>query len=154
VSDDLRVGQAIQVPSPDVMLPLPVVEHKRIVVSIGRQRMWAYENGDLVWEWVVSTGIPSSPTAPGVFQVQSHDGTAYAPSWDLWMPYFLGIYRPVPSSLFMNGFHGFPNRDGATLLWTGDLGHPVTFGCILLDSRNAALLYEWAEDGVIVEIQQ
>jgi LysM repeat protein len=153
VSDRLQVGQVIQVPSPDVLLPLPVIESKRIVVSISRQRMWAYQDGSLIWEWVVSTGIPSSPTAPGVFQVQSHDGTAYASSWDLWMPYFMGIYRPVPSSSFMNGFHGFPNRGGATLLWTGDLGHPVTFGCILLDTENAALLYDWAEDGVIVEIR-
>jgi lipoprotein-anchoring transpeptidase ErfK/SrfK len=147
------VGQVIEIPSPDVMLPLPVVENKRIVVSISRQRMWAYQDGGLVWEWTVSTGIASSPTAPGVFQVQSHDGTAYASSWDLWMPYFMGIYRPVPSSSFMNGFHGFPTRDGATLLWTGNLGYPVTFGCILLDTGNAALLYEWAEDGVVVEIQ-
>jgi LysM repeat protein len=153
VSDDLHVGQVIRIPSPDVMLPLPVVENKRIVVSISQQRMWAYQGGGLVWEWAVSTGIPSSPTAPGVFQVQSHDGTAYAASWDLWMPYFMGIYRPVPSSSFMNGFHGFPSRDGTTLLWAGDLGHPVTFGCILLDSGNAALLYDWAEDGVVVEIR-
>jgi lipoprotein-anchoring transpeptidase ErfK/SrfK len=148
------VGQVIQVPSPDVMLPLPVVVNKRIVVSISRQRMWAYQDGNLVWEWAVSTGIPSSPTAPGVFQVQSHDGTAYAASWDLWMPHFLGIYRPVPTSDFMNGFHGFPTRDGASLLWTGNLGQPVTFGCILLETGNAALLYDWAEDGVVVEIQE
>jgi LysM repeat protein len=153
VGDNLQVGQVIEVPSPDVLLPLPVVEEKRIVVSISEQRMWAYQDGEVVWEWVVSTGIPSSPTAPGVFQVQSHDGTAYAASWDLWMPYFVGIYRPVPSSSFMNGFHGFPTRDGATLLWTGNLGYPVTFGCILLDTRNAELLYGWAEEGVVVEIQ-
>ena len=137
VGDDLYVGQVLEIPSPDVMLPLPVIENKRILISISRQRMWAYQDGGLVWEWVVSTGIPSSPTAPGVFQVQSHDGTAYASSWDLWMPHFLGIYRPVPSSSFMNGFHGFPTRDGVSLLWTGDLGHPVTFGCILLDTAQA-----------------
>jgi LysM repeat protein len=153
VKDELRVGQMIQLPSPDLMLPLPVVEHKRIAISISRQRMWAYENGALVWEWPVSTGISSSPTAPGVFQVQSRDTNAYASSWDLWMPYFIGIYRPVPSSDFMNGFHGFPTRDGASLLWTGSLGHPVTYGCILLSTYNASLLYDWAEDGVVVDIQ-
>jgi len=153
VGDSLREGQVLTIPSPDVLLPLPVVENKRIVVSISRQRMWAYHDGTLRWEWVVSTGIESSPTAPGVFQVQSHDPNAYAASWDLWMPYFMGIYRPVPTSDFMNGFHGFPTRDGANLLWTGSLGYPVTYGCILLDTQNAALLYEWAEPGVVVEIQ-
>jgi lipoprotein-anchoring transpeptidase ErfK/SrfK len=153
VGDSLREGQVLTLPSPDVLLPLPVVENKRIVISISRQRMWAWENGGLRWEWPVSTGIESSPTAPGVFQIQSHDPNAYAASWDLWMPYFMGIYRPVPTSDFMNGFHGFPTRDGANLLWTGSLGYPVTYGCILLDTQNAALLYEWAEPGVVVEIQ-
>jgi LysM repeat protein len=154
VSDSLSVGQVLTIPSPDVLLPLPVVENKRIIVSLSGQRMWAYENGALLWEWPVSTGIPSSPTAPGVFQVQYHDPNAYAASWDLWMPYFIGIYRPVPTSDFMNGFHGFPTRDGASLLWTGDLGRPVTYGCILLGHTSAPLLYEWAEEGVIVEIRE
>ena len=149
----LSAGQALVVPSPDDLLPLPVVENKRIVVSIGAQRAWVYENGQLKWEWPASTGIDASPTSPGVFQVQSHEPNAYASNWDLWMPYFMGIYRPVPTSDFMNGFHGFPTRGGATLLWTGDLGRQVTYGCILLSSENAALLYAWAEDGVVVDVR-
>jgi lipoprotein-anchoring transpeptidase ErfK/SrfK len=149
----LHPGQVIAIPSPDVLLPLPVAWHKRIVISIQQQRMWAYEWDKLAWEWTVSTGIPSSPTSPGVFQVQEHEENAYAASWDLWMPYFIGIYRPVPTASFMNGFHGFPTRDGTTLLWTGNLGYPVTYGCILVSTNNAAHLYGWAEPGVIVEIQ-
>jgi lipoprotein-anchoring transpeptidase ErfK/SrfK len=149
----LSIGQSITIPSPDVMLPLPVVEGKRIIVSIAQQRVWVYEGGALKWEWPVSTGIPDSPTAPGIFQIQSHEANAYAGNWDLWMPQFMGIYRPVPTSEFMNGFHGFPTRGGSQLLWTGDLGHPVTYGCILLSSENAELLYNWAETGVVVEIQ-
>ena len=152
--DALRPGQVIQIPSPDVLLPLPVVTHKRIIISIAQQRMWACEDGELVWDWTVSTGIASSPTSPGVFQVQSHEPNAYASSWDLWMPHFIGIYRPVPSSSFENGFHGFPTRDGVNLLWTNSLGHPVTYGCILLSNANAAALYEWAEPGVLVDIQR
>jgi len=149
----LSPGQSIIIPSPDEMLPLPVITHKRIVVSISQQKALVYENGRLKWEWPVSTGIASSPTAPGIFQIQSHEPNAYAGNWDLWMPSFMGIYRPVPTSNFMNGFHGFPTRGGSNLLWTGDLGHPVTYGCILLSSENVQLLYEWAEAGVIVEIQ-
>jgi lipoprotein-anchoring transpeptidase ErfK/SrfK len=149
----LSVGQVIDVPSPDDLLPLPVVENKRVVVSIAAQRVWVYEDGQLKWEWPASTGIDSSPTSPGVFQIQSHELNAYAGNWDLWMPHFMGIYRPVPASDFMNGFHGFPTRGGATLLWTGDLGRKVTYGCILLSSENAALLYAWAEDGVVVDVR-
>ena len=151
--DGLRPGQTITVPSPDLLLPLPIVRDKRIVVSLSRQRMWAYENGAVRWEWPVSTGIESSPTAPGVFQVQSHEPNAYAGNWDLWMPNFMGIYRPVPTSDFMNGFHGFPTRNGANLLWTDSLGRRVTYGCILISNDNAPLLFDWAEEGVVVEVR-
>jgi lipoprotein-anchoring transpeptidase ErfK/SrfK len=154
IEDLFFPGQTITIPSPDLMLPLPIVKEKRIIVSISQQRMWAYEKGALTWEWPVSTGIPSSPTAPGIFQIQSHDAEAYAASWNLWMPHFMGIYRPVPSSHFMNGFHGFPTRGGSTLLWTGDLGHPVTYGCILVSSDNAVTLYNWADEGVVVEVRR
>jgi lipoprotein-anchoring transpeptidase ErfK/SrfK len=152
VDENLFPGQTITIPSPDVLLPLPVVPNKRIVVSLGQQRLWAYEAGALRWEWPVSTGIESSPTAPGIFQVQSHEQNAYASVWDLWMPQFMGIYRPVPTSDFMNGFHGFPTRNGYNLLWTNSLGRPVTYGCILVSNENIAQLYEWAEEGVIVEV--
>ena len=150
--DSLSAGQTLTIPSPDVMLPLPPVENKRIVVSIAEQNVRVFENGQIKWEWPASTGIDSSPTAPGIFQVQSHEPNAYAGNWDLWMPSFMGIYRPVPASDFMNGFHGFPTRGNSQLLWTGDLGRPVTYGCILLSSENARQLYEWAEDGVVVEV--
>lgn len=153
INDGLTPGQVITIPSPDLMLPLPAVEDKRVVISLSKQKMWAYENDETKWEWPVSTGIRSSPTAPGIFQVQSHEPNAYAASWNLWMPNFVGIYRPSPVSVVMNGFHGFPTRNGSTLLWTDDLGHPVTYGCILIDSKNAAQLYQWAEAGVVVEIQ-
>lgn len=153
LGNSLSVGQTISIPSPDRFLPLPIVREKRILVSISRQRMWVYEEGRLKWEWPASTGIDTSPTAPGVFQIQSQEPEAYAGNWDLWMPYFMGIYRPVPTSGFMNGFHGFPTRNGTDLLWTGDLGRKVTYGCILISTVNAADLFDWAEAGVIVEIR-
>ena len=116
--------------------------------------MWASENGQVVFEWPVSTGIASSPTAPGVFQVQSHELNAYGEQWNLYMPHFVGFYHPGPNVEVMNGFHGFPtSATGGYLLWTGDLGRPATYGCILLSLENAAMLYDWAEEGVVVEVR-
>lgn len=154
LGDNIFVGDAIWIPSPDLQLPLAVVENKRIMISLSNQKMQAFENGQVKWSWVVSTGISSSPTSPGVFQIQSHEELAYAANWDLYMPWFMGIYRPVPGNDFMNGFHGFPSRDRRQILWTSNLGHPVTYGCILLSTTNAKLLYDWAEVGVVVEIQR
>lgn len=152
--ESLAIGQQLIIPSPDVLLPLPVVTHKRIEISLSEQRMRAYENGVLKWDWPISSGIAESPTSPGLFQIQSHAESAYAENWDLHMPYFMGIYQPVPGNDFMNGFHGFPTRDGSQLLWTNSLGRPVTYGCILVDNAVVTDLYEWAEPGVIVKISQ
>jgi lipoprotein-anchoring transpeptidase ErfK/SrfK len=148
----LSVGQTITIPSKDDLLPLPVVENKRIVVSLSRQHMWVYKNGQEKWSWVASTGIADSPTLPGVYQIQSHEPNAYAGNWNLWMPHFMGIYDAVPG--FTNGIHGFPTRNGYGILWENSLGYPVTFGCILISSQNAAALYNWAENGVVIEIQR
>jgi LysM repeat protein len=149
----LSVGQTITIPSLDEQIPLPVVPEKRIVVSISGQRVRVYERGALLHDWIASTGIASSPTWQGVYQVLMREPNAYAGNWDLWMPSFIGVYHPIPGAAFINGFHGFPTRGGGQLLWTGDLGRRVTYGCILLSNENVTWLYDWAETGVVVEIQ-
>jgi len=150
----VSIGQTITIPSPDNFFPNEPVPNKRIVVSISRQRVWVYENDALKWEWVTSTGISDSPTWPGVYQIISHVPNAYAANWNLYMPYFMGVYQPIPNADFTNGFHGFPTRGGGQILWENSLGTRVTYGCILLSNVNAAQLYEWAQEGVIVEIQR
>lgn len=152
-TDALSVGQTLTLPSKDILLPLEPIPNKRIIISRGQQHLWAYENGQVVFDWVISTGLPSSPTALGIFQVQSHELNAYADQWNLYMPHFMGFYHPGPNMDLMNGFHGFPTRGGGYLLWSGDLGHPVTYGCVLLSLENAETLYNWAEEGVIVEVR-
>jgi lipoprotein-anchoring transpeptidase ErfK/SrfK len=147
----LSAGQTINMPSKDELLPLPIVSSKRIVVSISQQRMWVYENGQVRWNWPASTGIPDSPTMPGVYQIQSHEKNAYAGNWNLWMPYFMGIYEAVPG--FMNGIHGFPSRGGSQILWENALGRTVTYGCILISTQNSKLLYDWAQEGVVIEVK-
>jgi lipoprotein-anchoring transpeptidase ErfK/SrfK len=154
LGDFLRVGQSITIPSPDVLLPLPPVENKRIIVSISGQTVQAFEDGKVKWQWQGSTGMASSPTAPGTYQIRTHEPNAYAANWNLWMPWFMGIYQPVPGNDFMNGFHGFPKRGGTQLLWTANLGTPVTYGCILVSTDNAKALYDWAQEGVVVEIRK
>ena len=112
--------------------------------------MTVYENGSPIREMVISTGVDRSPTQPGVYQVQTHDPSAYASVWDLTMPNFVGIYEAWPG--FMNGIHGLPTLSNGTRLWASILGKPASYGCIILDLANAEWLYNWAETGVVVEI--
>jgi LysM repeat protein len=147
----LRVGESITIPPRDSMLELPVVEGKRIVISISEQRMWLQEGGEVIIEHIVSTGIPNSPTMPGIFQVKSRYVNAYASNWDLYMPHFLGIYHATPNLL--NGIHGLPLLSNGVRLWENILGSPASYGCVILDLEAAEHLFTWAEDGVVVEIR-
>jgi lipoprotein-anchoring transpeptidase ErfK/SrfK len=153
IGEMLRSGQEITIPSQDAFLPLPPVQGKRIIVNMATQDVQAIENGQVKWHWKASTGMLSSPTSPGFYQIRTHDPNAYAANWDLWMPYFMGIYQPVPGNDFMNGFHGFPKRGGTQILWQNNLGTRITYGCIMVSTDNAKLLYDWAEEGVVVEIR-
>ena len=149
--DFLRAGQELVIPSKNDMLPLPIITNKRIVISISQQHLWTYENNAPRSEHVISTGIDRSPTIPGIYQVRTHELSAYASVWDLTMPHFMGIYEGWPG--FMNGLHGLPTLSSGRQLWAGNLGQPVSYGCIILDLDEAEDLYHWAEEGVVVEIQ-
>jgi LysM repeat protein len=149
--NQLYAGQKLTIPSKSDLLPMPVVMGKRIVINITQQRMWTYQNGNVLNQYVISTGIAKSPTQPGVFQVQGHDLNAYASIWDLYMPHFLSIYEASPG--FMNGIHGLPMLSSGVRLWGSVLGRPASFGCIILTLADAQTVYDWADDGVVVVIQ-
>ena len=144
-------GQEIVIPSVDVLLPLPPILDRRIVIDISDQRLYAYAGGMLVFDFIASTGIASSPTITGTFQVLGKEEEAYASSWDLWMPHFIGIYESGPD--FTNGIHGLPTLSSGARLWDGYLGRPVSYGCIVIGLNDAAALYEWAEVGTLVLVR-
>ena len=151
-TSNLETGMVLTIPSKNDLLPLPVVPNKRIVIDISEQRMTVYENGELIHTYIVSTGISNSPTMAGIFQIQTHEINAYASNWDLYMPHFMGIYEAWPD--FMNGIHGLPLLSSGVRLWASTLGSPASYGCIILDLAAAEDLYNWADPGVVVEINQ
>ena len=67
------------------------------------------------------------------------------------MPYWLGIYWAGASE---NGIHGLPwNAKSGVQVWTGNVGKPITFGCVMLDNVNAKMLYNTAWIGMPVVIK-
>ena len=149
--DKLSIDQIVRIPSQDVLMPHMPVQGKRIVVSLAEQRVRVYENGGLIYDWVISTGIKESPTHRGTFQVLAKHEEAYASQWELWMPYFIAVY-PAGGGV-ENGFHELPILASGARLWAGNLGSPASFGCIILGIPAAQTLYDWAEVGVTVVIE-
>ena len=122
---------------------------KYILVDISEQHMYVYQGDQQVYSFVASTGMRNS-TRVGNFAVQSKIPNAWGGTWGIWMPSWLGIYW---SGGLENGIHALPIlRNGATL-WAGFLGRPISYGCVVLGSYEAQLLYDWADIGTPVEIR-
>lgn len=158
--DNLSVGDQINLPSPDAVVPETPIPNKRIIVDLDRQYLWAFENGQQVFEWPISSGMNSYPTYPGVFQIISHEPKAYGSSFTMcsevgdcsqWeMDWFMGIYEVAPA--LQNGFHGNVLLANGALLNGGSVGNKATFGCVMSVNENAKALYDWADKGTMVEI--
>ncbi len=126
------------------------VENKAIVVGIAEQRMAVYDGEEQVFDFIVSTGEPGRETAIGEFEIQNKIDMAYASTWNLDMPYWMGIYW---AGSLQNGIHSLPVvKHTGYKLWDGYLGQRVSYGCVILSDEDAATLYDWAEVGVKVKI--
>lgn len=121
---------------------------KEIVISVGRQSMWAYQGGKLVTASLVSTGTASSiaTTTPvgfytilTKFQMQTMQGVidneAYKVPDVPWVMYFDNSG---------NALHG--------TYWHENFGTPMSHGCVNLPMGIAEYLYSWAPEGTAVSI--
>jgi lipoprotein-anchoring transpeptidase ErfK/SrfK len=122
---------------------------KYILVDISEQHMYVYEGNTLVYSFVASTGM-NNATSVGTFAVQDKIPNAYGATWNIWMPKWLGIYY---AGGLENGIHALPILPNGTTLWAGFLGRPISYGCVVLGSYEAQLLYDWADVGIPVEIR-
>jgi lipoprotein-anchoring transpeptidase ErfK/SrfK len=67
------------------------------------------------------------------------------------MPFWLGIYWAGGSE---NGIHGLPwDATTGVQIWSGNVGKPITYGCVMLDNVNAKLLYDMAWIGMPVIVR-
>jgi lipoprotein-anchoring transpeptidase ErfK/SrfK len=123
--------------------------NKYILVDISDQHLYAYGDDALTYSFVASTGM-NNATATGNFSVLDKIPSAYGSTWDLWMPNWLGIYW---AGGLENGIHALPILSNGVTLWSGFLGRPISYGCVVLGSYESQLLYEWAEIGTPVEIR-
>ena len=150
VAMELVDNAPVRVQNPQEPLPVPSTGGgKYILVDISEQHMYVYEGDALIYSFVASTGI-NNGTRVGTFAVQSKIPNAYGATWNIWMPNWLGIYW---SGGLENGIHALPILPNGATLWEGYLGSPVSYGCVVLGTYEAQLLYEWAEIGTPVEIQ-
>ncbi len=120
------------------------------VISISRQECWLLQAGRVRYAWRCSTGAGPWATRTGTFYVKTKLAMAQSSAYRLDMPYWLGLYDVGD---FENGIHGLPiDWTTGQKIWTELIGQPATFGCAMLEDRDAAILFERAYLGMPVHI--
>lgn len=147
----IYTGQELVIPGLEYIPPASVSigGPKYILVDISEQHLYAYEGDVLLYSFMASTGM-NNATAIGDFSVLNKIPNAYGSTWNIWMPNWLGIYW---AGGLQNGIHALPIMPSGARLWSGYLGTPISYGCIVLGEYEAQLLYDWAEIGTPVVIQ-
>ncbi len=149
-AEQAQPGMSLSIPPAKDSPPSPsYAVEKLILVSISQQHLWAYENDQLMYSFVASTGMGNS-TRAGTFEVLNKIPSAYGATWNIWMPSWMGIYW---SGHLQTGIHALPILPNGAILWEGYLGTPISYGCVVLGTYEAQLLYDWAEVGTTVKIE-
>ncbi|MBN1564374.1 MAG: L,D-transpeptidase family protein [Anaerolineae bacterium] len=145
--DLLWVGQELAIPAQSIYTPTaadapaaPTSAGKSIVVSTDQQRIYAYENGQLVHSYLTSTGLPATPTVKGDFKIYVKYVTDDMSGPDYYLP-------DVPYTMYFYqgyGIHG--------TYWHNSFGRPMSHGCVNLPTDQAEWFFNWAEVGTPVRV--
>lgn len=145
--DIIWVGQELLIPAASVYAPsaaeapaAPTTVGRSIVVSTEEQRIYAYENGQLVHSTLTSTGLPDTPTVKGDYKIYVKHVTTNMRGPDYYLenvPYTMYFYQGY-------GIHG--------TYWHNSFGRPMSHGCVNLPNEQAQWFFDWASVGTPVRV--
>ncbi len=116
------------------------VSGRWIAVNLYEQTLSAYEDDELVYATLISSGLDAWPTNLGVFQIYAQlesDGMTGAFAEDQSDYYYL---ENVPWTQYFDGaiaLHG--------AYWHDGFGYQRSHGCVNLSPTDAKWIYDWAE---------
>lgn len=122
---------------------------KTIELDIAKQKLIAWEDGVVVYRFVVSTGRRGFSTPTGTFKIHTKYVKRWSRKWKVWMPYAM-FWHPRHGY----AFHELPYKPGREDQRIGKsrLGRPDSHGCVRVDVGDAKTLYDWAPVGTTVWI--
>lgn len=140
---------ATDLPGPTLLNPLfepapvwAIDEERWIDVSLSEQRVTAYEGQTPLQSYLVSTGLPQTPTPVGQFRIWvkfRYDDMAGEDYFLEDVPFVMYFYQGY-------GFHG--------VWWHANWGSPMSHGCVNQPNEMAEWLFNFAEVGTLVNVHQ
>ena len=121
---------------------------KEVVVSLGAQRLWAYEGEEMILTTLVSTGTAQTPevaTPIGHWRILAK----------LPMETMTGTIDGEPYEVDDVPYVMYFTDEGHALhgtYWHNNFGTPMSHGCVNLPMDVAEWMYRWAPEGTAVTI--
>lgn len=122
-----------------------ITTDKLITVDIGKQMVYAWEGGKIVYQTPASTGMYYTPTIRGTFRIRTK-----IPLQDMkgsYPPYPPYSIKNVPNVMY---FYGAYAIHGA--YWHNKFGSRVTHGCVNVPVAASQWLFDWAQQGTRVVV--
>lgn len=114
---------------------------REVIVDLSDSRVYAYENGILMRNVLVSTGLPGTETVQGNYIVERKyvAQTMVGPGYYLPdVPYVMYFYEGY-------ALHG--------TYWHNNFGQPMSHGCVNMPTPEAEWFYNWTDIGTPVHVQ-
>ncbi|MDQ6884131.1 MAG: L,D-transpeptidase [Candidatus Dormibacteraeota bacterium] len=127
---------------------------KVIVISLSRQVLTAFQDGNVVLTTYVATGRPALPTPPGTYQIL-HKQTPYTmiSPWPTSSPYWYPTSRVSMVMEFLGGGYFIHDAPWRTWYGPGSNLYNGTHGCVNVPFSSMQFLYGWAPMGTTVVVQ-
>ena len=123
-------------------------EGKRIIIDVSEQKLSYYENGFRLASYPVSTGLPAFPTPLGEFAINNKIDRAYSKTYNLYMPQWMSFIGGK------YGIHELPEWPNGTKEGEDHLGKPASHVCVRLGEEASMKVYDWADVGTKVVVQE
>ena len=138
----------VPVPPPPPTLPEGSGEGRRVVFSVGGQRMWWVDESGTAIRTSLVSGREATPEL-GTFSVYSR--TEHATGLDGSKMDNFVRFTKGPNGWAI-GFHGIPTMDGVPVQTEEQLGQPLSHGCIRQSAEDAAFTWEFLPVGATVVV--
>lgn len=121
--------------TPDFEMP---DEDKWIRVDLNQQLLFAYERDKPVRAFVISSGLPRTPTVTGEFRIRMKVRSQTMSGGDP----ELGNDYELPNVQWVQYFHEDYGFHGT--YWHNNFGNPMSHGCVNMTNTDARWLFNWA----------
>jgi lipoprotein-anchoring transpeptidase ErfK/SrfK len=133
--------------SAPVQLPAPTMAsieearssgQKWIEVNLTEQKTYAWEGDQLAGEFLISSGLPGTPTVQGIYRMRVRTRSQTMSGGDR----AAGTYYSLPNVEWVQYFYQDYSFHGT--YWHKNFGNPMSHGCVNMSNEDAEWLFRWS----------